>query len=94
MRANVFVFGSDEHNFRILQEMPDAADCEFHPLLSFEDVHGEQISVPDVLASAQHRLDAFDGPIDAIIGFWDFPVSRCSRCCAGATGCPQPTSRR
>ena len=75
MRKNVFVLGYDEHNFRILQDMPDAAECTFQPLLTFEDIYGEEIRFGDVLAAAQRELDAFDGPIDAIIGFWDFPVS-------------------
>jgi hypothetical protein len=74
-KKNVFVLGFDEHNFRILQDMPDAAECEFHPLLTFDDIYGEQIKFGDVLAAAKRVLDAFDGPIDAIIGFWDFPVS-------------------
>lgn len=75
MRKNVFVLGYDEHNFRILQDMADAAECAFHPLLTFDDIYGEQIKFGDVLSAAQRELDAFEGPIDAIIGFWDFPVS-------------------
>lgn len=75
MRKNVFVLGFDEHNSRILQDMPDAAECEFHPLLTFDEIYGEEIKFGDVLAAAKRELDAFDGPIDAIIGFWDFPVS-------------------
>ncbi|MGH3906331.1 MAG: ATP-grasp domain-containing protein [Pseudonocardiaceae bacterium] len=75
MRKNVFVLGFDEHNSRILQDMPDAAECDFHPLLTFDEIYGEEIKFGDVLAAAKRELDAFDGPIDAIIGFWDFPVS-------------------
>jgi hypothetical protein len=75
MPENVFVLGHDEHNQRILDDMPDAAECHFHPVLSFDEIYGEQISFADVLAAAQRELDAFDGRIDAIIGFWDFPVS-------------------
>jgi hypothetical protein len=72
---NVFVLGLDEHNQRILEDMPDNDLCRFHPVLSFDEIYGEEISFGDVLTSAQRQLDAFDGPIDAIIGFWDFPVS-------------------
>lgn len=75
MRKNVFVLGFDEHNFRILEDMPDATECKFHPLLTFDDIYGEEIKFGDVLAVAQRELDAFHGTIDAIIGFWDFPVS-------------------
>ncbi|MGH3951431.1 MAG: ATP-grasp domain-containing protein, partial [Pseudonocardiaceae bacterium] len=67
--------GLDEHNQRILADMPDSVHCRFHPVLTFEEIYGGEISFGDLLASMQRQLDAFGGPIDAIIGFWDFPVS-------------------
>ncbi len=75
MATNVFVLGHDEHNQQLLANMPSAEHCVFRPLLTFDDIWGEEISFRDVLASAQRELDSFDGSIDAIIGFWDFPVS-------------------
>lgn len=74
-RKDVFVLGFDEYNFRILEGMSVAQECEFHALLSFEEIYGEQIKFNDVLDAATRQLDAFDGQIDAILGFWDFPVS-------------------
>lgn len=74
-RKDVFVLGSDEYNFRILEGMSVAQECEFHELLSFDEIYGEQIKFNDVLDAATRQLDAFDGQIDAILGFWDFPVS-------------------
>lgn len=75
MRKNVFVLGSDEHNLAILAGMPAAVECDFHPLLSFDDIYGDQIRFGDVLEAAIRQLDAVAGSIDAIIGFWDFPVT-------------------
>ena len=75
MPTNVFVLGWDEHNATILAAMPDAEECTFRPLLTFDDIYGAQIRFDDALAAARRELDAFDGPIDAIIGFWDFPVT-------------------
>lgn len=75
VRKNVFVVGLDPHNRQVLEASPDAADYQFHTVLSFAEIYGEVISFDDALASAQQVLDAFDGPVDAIIGFWDFPVS-------------------
>jgi hypothetical protein len=72
---NVFVLGMDEHNHRVLQTMRDAEQYRFHPVLSFDDIYGEEISFGDALYRAEQVLDSFDGSIDAIIGFWDFPVS-------------------
>lgn len=72
---NVFVLGIDEHNRAILDEMRDVDSYHFVPVLTYDEIYGDQISFGDVLASAQRQIDAFDGPVDAIIGFWDFPVS-------------------
>jgi hypothetical protein len=72
---NVFVLGMDEHNHKVLQTMRDAEQYRFHPVLSFDDIYGEEIAFGDALYRAEQVLDSFEGSIDAIIGFWDFPVS-------------------
>ncbi|MBA0128194.1 ATP-grasp domain-containing protein [Haloechinothrix sp. YIM 98757] len=74
-RKNVFVIGLDEHNRQILEGVNDAAQYRFHSVLAYEEIYGPQISFNGALQAAQRVLDSFDGPIDAIIGFWDFPVS-------------------
>ncbi|MPY97223.1 MAG: ATP-grasp domain-containing protein [Actinophytocola sp.] len=76
MRQNVFVLGLDEHNHQILQNLPDAEQIRFHPLLTIEELqYGEEIPLRALLEKAQMQLENFDGPVNAIIGFWDFPVS-------------------
>jgi hypothetical protein len=90
--VNVFVLGLDEHNGRILRDLPDAEQYRFHELLSLDELlEGEEIPLRDLLDKAVRQLDAFEGSVDAIIGFWDFPVSTmvpllCDRheglCCA------------
>jgi hypothetical protein len=73
---NVFVLGLDDHNHQTLQELPDASRYRFHPLLTIEELqYGDEIPVPELLDKAQRQLESFDGRVDAIIGFWDFPVS-------------------
>ncbi|WP_300013257.1 ATP-grasp domain-containing protein [Pseudonocardia sp.] len=73
---NVLVLGMDEHNRRVLEAMPDAAGYRFHALLGAEEMlMQEQIPFAELLDRAQQRVDEFDGTVDAIIGFWDFPVS-------------------
>lgn len=72
---NIFVIGLDEHNRAILERMRNAHQYRFHGVLSYEDIYGETVSLNDVLRRASAIIDAFDGPVDAIIGFWDFPVS-------------------
>jgi hypothetical protein len=76
MAANVFVLGLDEHNERILRNLPEAAQYHFHALLSMAEMRsGEEIALGELLDKAEHQLDVFEGSIDAIIGFWDFPVT-------------------
>lgn len=48
----------------------------FHPLLTPAQVYETQeFDIPSMLAEAEATLNAFDGSIDAIVGYMDFPVS-------------------
>lgn len=75
-RKNVFVLGYDErHGVDILQ-IPDADRFSFHPLLRSEElVHQKDYAIEEKLAKARQILREFDGPVDAILWHWDFPVT-------------------
>lgn len=76
MSANVFILGMDEHNRETLESLPHLRDYRFHPLLDVGDLQDrEELDMPALLDRARAQLDAFDGSVDAIIGYWDFPVS-------------------
>lgn len=76
MPENVFVLGLDEHNHEVLQQLPDADQYRFYPLLTIPELQeGQTIPLRELLEKAQTQLENFDGPVDAVIGFWDFPVS-------------------
>ncbi|MDK1344907.1 ATP-grasp domain-containing protein [Streptomyces sp. 378] len=72
---NVFVIGLDEANLPTLQQVPGADGLRFHQLLTIEELQVGEVHLPSLLDKAQGVLDAFDGSIDAIVGYWDFPVS-------------------
>jgi biotin carboxylase len=75
-RLNVVVLGLDETNLELLRRVPDADRYEFHGLMSITDMQsGEEIPVAELLREAAERIAAFDGPVHAVVGFWDFPVS-------------------
>lgn len=74
-QRNVFVLGLDDHNREILEFTRDASRYRFHGVLTYEEIYGAEISFAEILTKAEMVIDAFDGPVDAIIGFWDFPVS-------------------
>ncbi|MGP3977048.1 ATP-grasp domain-containing protein [Streptomyces sp. 8N114] len=65
----------DDANRTTLEAVPDAARYRFHPLLAPEELQGDGISVPALLDRARGVLDSFDGRVDAVVGYWDFPVS-------------------
>ncbi|MEX0914151.1 MAG: ATP-grasp domain-containing protein [Demequina sp.] len=73
MSKNIFVVGLDELNHSVLRASAGAADYRFHPLLTVEELQWGTVSVPGLLTKAYRQLDAFDEPIDAIVGYWDFP---------------------
>ncbi|ALC25107.1 acetyl-CoA carboxylase biotin carboxylase subunit family protein [Streptomyces pristinaespiralis] len=74
-KKNIFVIGLDDANLDTLHSVPDAREYRFHPLLTTQELQVGEVSVPALLEKAEGILDAFDGTIDAIVGYWDFPVS-------------------
>jgi hypothetical protein len=73
---NIFVLGMDDANRTTLEAVPGAEHYRFHPLLTPEELQQQgEVSVPELLERAGRVLDSFDGSVDAIVGYWDFPVS-------------------
>jgi biotin carboxylase len=73
---NVFVLGLDDFHLAQLRALRKADRYRFHELYRKEDVKtGREDVAERILAGARERLAAFDGPADAIVGYWDFPVS-------------------
>ncbi|MFG2591013.1 acetyl-CoA carboxylase biotin carboxylase subunit family protein [Streptomyces sp. NPDC048438] len=74
-RQNIFVVGLDDSNLPMLEAVPDADSYRFHRLLTVGELQEGEVSVPALMDRARAVLDAHDGSIDAIVGYWDFPVS-------------------
>ncbi|MGD8784679.1 MAG: ATP-grasp domain-containing protein [Thioalkalispiraceae bacterium] len=73
---NIFVFGADEFNLAQMRALDVASEYCFHPLFTHEEVKaGPQFPVQQLYTGALEQLGQFSGPIDAIVGYWDFPVS-------------------
>src|SRR5699024_1286595 len=47
----------------------------FHQLLTRGELQDGRTSVPDLLRQARAQLNDFDGSIDAIMTYWDFPAT-------------------
>ncbi|MGM0632649.1 MAG: ATP-grasp domain-containing protein [Pseudomonadota bacterium] len=75
-RKNVFVLGYDEHHGADIMKIPDAGRFAFHPLLRSEElVHQKYYAIEEKIDKARRILRDFDGPVDAILWHWDFPVT-------------------
>ena len=75
-KKNVFVVGMDEFNEKKLNSLELAKTHDFRPLLTQEETKGGgTYPLPELMEKAEDILDHFDGSIDAIVGFWDFPVT-------------------
>lgn len=72
---NIFVVGLEPFNLRLLQAVRHADDYRFHGLLDYaEIVSARRFDMEALLDNARGILGAFPEPIDAIVGYWDFPT--------------------
>lgn len=75
-KRNIFVVGDDRFNLDLLQLIHNADSYRFHRLLTYKEVvQPNEFDADEILRTAMKRLDDFDGPVDGIIGYWDFPTS-------------------
>ncbi|MEV1295966.1 ATP-grasp domain-containing protein [Pseudonocardia sp. NPDC049635] len=87
----IAVPGLDEHNREILERLPGGERHRFLPLLSIDELqYGDEIPVLDLLEKARSELDRA-GPVDGVIGFWDFPVSTMVPLLCAHVGSPGPS---
>ncbi|MFC7309604.1 acetyl-CoA carboxylase biotin carboxylase subunit family protein [Streptomyces monticola] len=73
--ADIFVLGLDEKNRAALEELPLAELYRFHPLLTHDELQQGEIPIAEFLERARRQLTEFGKPVDAVVGYWDFPVS-------------------
>ena len=76
MHKNIFIVGLDAPNHARLRALPTAQPCHYHGLFSYEQVQGPaRLPLEHLLHEASERLVSFPGTVDAVAGYWDFPVS-------------------
>ncbi|MCL7942087.1 ATP-grasp domain-containing protein [Halomonas sp. ATCH28] len=73
---NIFVVGLNDFNRQRLETLRGAGQWRFHGVISPEAVYDtEEFDIAAMLAEATEQLEAFEGSVDAIVGYMDFPVS-------------------
>jgi hypothetical protein len=71
---NVFIIGLDDFNLQLLQGLPMASECRFQPALRSDEIRGvEEFDVDTLVEKAVQRIEQFEGSVDAIATYWDFP---------------------
>lgn len=76
MPLNVFVIGLDAFNLETLQGLREYGRYRIHSLLSEHQVRrASAYDFEELLAQADAELAAFDGQVDAIVTWWDFPAT-------------------
>jgi hypothetical protein len=90
---NVFVIGLDEFNLQHhLRPLAELDNLVIHPLLSYDEVKAvERYDVEGSVQRAREQLRSFPGSIDAIVGYWDFPVSLMVPLLCKEVGLPAPS---
>ncbi len=75
-KKNVFIIGLNDFNLNMLKQLKGAENLEFHGLLTPEEIYDTEVfPIADMIKRAKEELHAFDGTIDGIPGYMDFPVS-------------------
>ncbi|MDZ7724899.1 MAG: ATP-grasp domain-containing protein [candidate division KSB1 bacterium] len=73
-KKNVFIIGLDEFNYKLLQHTPQAAYCDFHAALDIKDIRNvDDYDMQHLIDKAIKNMENFDGSIDAIASYYDFP---------------------
>ncbi|MCW8327646.1 ATP-grasp domain-containing protein [Photobacterium sp. SDRW27] len=73
---NIFVFGADEFNLSLMRTMERGQEYCFHVLFHYSEVKGaDGFPVKMLYETGLEKLESYPGSVDAIVGYWDFPVS-------------------
>ncbi|WP_040927807.1 ATP-grasp domain-containing protein [Saccharomonospora azurea] len=88
---NIFVLALDDENTRTLYTVPGAENYRFHSLLTVDETQVGEIDVDALFDKAVSELDAFDGSVDAIVSYWDFPSSTLRAMLCERYGLPGPS---
>ncbi len=76
MTKNVFIVGLNDDNLRKLERLRGAEELRFHGVIEPAEVYETEVfPIPDMIRRAETHLRGFDGTIDAVAGYMDFPVS-------------------
>lgn len=75
-RKNIYVVGQNELDLKLMKGLRNADQFRFHTLITHAKMKGrDEFPVKKFLSEAIDRLNRAPDRADAIVGFWDFPIS-------------------
>lgn len=75
-KKNIFIVGLDDFNLEKLRRLPEAETCAFHAALHRDEIRGvERIDPPQLIDRAIKTMESFEGSVDGVAAFFDFPAT-------------------
>ncbi len=91
-KKNVFIIGLDEFNLKKLQRLPQADECEFYSALDISDIRNiDEYDIQGLIDKATSKLENFNGSVDAVASYYDFPGTVMVPILAEYFGVPGPS---
>lgn len=89
MKNRVCVIGIDDFNFEKLTAFEGSRDNEYYSILDISELqHCESYDMDELMNKALDQIESMDHPPDAIVGFWNFPVTCLTPMLAGEYNLP------
>ncbi|MBD3225291.1 MAG: ATP-grasp domain-containing protein [Caldithrix sp.] len=75
-KKNVFIVGLDAFNKQKLENLPQAKECNFHAALDITDIRNvDHFDMKKLIDKAIRTLETFDGTVDGVTCYYDFPAT-------------------
>lgn len=76
LKKQICVIGMDDFNMEKLNSFEEAKEYEYHSILEVDELqHQEKYAMDELMKKAISQIDTLKITPDAIIGYWNFPVT-------------------
>lgn len=91
-KKNIFIVGLDDFNKRFLEALPEAEECDFYAALDYSEIRDvESFDMKELINKAIKRMESFEGNIDGVASYYDFPGTDMVPVLADHFGLPSPS---